>query len=194
MEEDKNVSLLKQNILSHCHVNSSELEYFCGLFKPRTILKKDFLLRQGNPCQYEGFVTDGCFRVFTTDESGNEHTLYFAVKDWWLMDIDSFMNQTGSELNFQALEDSKVLLISRTQKLELYETYPVYEKMFRIMSQKALVAWQRRLVRNQSLTAKQRYAYFIEKYPEIASKLTDRQTASYLGITHEFLSKIKKHL
>ena len=110
------------------------------------------------------------------------------------MDIDSFMNQTPSNLNIQALEGSKILIINRTDKLSLYKTIPSVEKLFRVMFQKALVAWQRRLVSNHCQTAKERYHIFTKSYPHVASKLTDKQIASYLGITHEFLSKIKKAL
>lgn len=170
-----------------------ELESVCSYFKPKEIKKKDFLLTQGRICRFEGFVLEGCFRIFTLDKKGNENTLYFAAKDWWLMDNDSFMNQIPSDLNMQALEDSKVLLISRQDKLALYNSFPVVEKLFRIMFQKALVSWQRRLIRNHSFTAKERYFHFIETYPNISSKLTDKQIAGYLGIRHEFLSKIKKN-
>ncbi|OBQ55917.1 Crp/Fnr family transcriptional regulator [Tamlana sp. s12] len=188
MEND----VLIQNIEKSIQLSKPELEQLCSYFKPKVIQKKEFLLTQGSVCKFEGFVLEGCFRVFVLDNKGNENTLYFAVKDWWLMDIDSFMNQKPSDLNIQALEDSKVLLIDRKDKLALYDSVPAVEKLFRIMSQKALVAWQRRLIRNHSLTAEERYYHFIQTYPEIASKLTDRQISSYLGITHEFLSKIKK--
>lgn len=184
--------LLKQNVKKNIHLSKDELDAFCKRFYPESIKKREFLLSQGDICKIEGFVLEGCFRIFTIDKKGNENTLYFAAKDWWLMDIDSFMNQTPSNLNIQALEDSEVLLIGRTDKIKLYETLPIVEKLFRVMSQKALVAWQRRLIRNHSQTAKERYFYFANTYPNIASKLTDKQIASYLGITHEFLSKIKK--
>lgn len=108
------------------------------------------------------------------------------------MDVDSFMHQTPSELNIQALEDSKVLLINKFNKELLYSQLPVMEKLFRIMSQEAVIAWQRRLMRNHRLTAKERYQHFTETYPFIASKLTDKKISNYLGITPEFLSKIKK--
>ncbi|TYA70015.1 Crp/Fnr family transcriptional regulator [Seonamhaeicola marinus] len=183
---------LKQHIKKNIDISSSDLETITRYFKPKSIKKRDFLLNQGSIYKYEGFVLDGCFRVFTIDKKGNENTLYFAAKDWWLMDIDSFMNQTPSSLNIQALEDSEVLLIDRADKMMLYESFPIVEKLFRIMSQKALVAWQRRLIRNHCETAKERYHHFSTTYPNIASKLTDKQIASYLGITHEFLSKIKK--
>lgn len=184
--------LLKQNVKKNIQLPNEDLDAFCRPFYPESIKKREFLLSQGDICKFEGFVLGGCFRIFTIDKKGNENTLYFATKDWWLMDIDSFMNQTPTNLNMQALEDSKVLLISRSDKLALYESLPIAEKLFRVMSQKALVAWQRRLIRNHSQTAKERYQYFSDTYPDIVSKLTDKQIASYLGITHEFLSKIKK--
>lgn len=184
--------LLIQNIEKSLQLSKSELELLCGYFKPKVIQKKEFLLTQGSVCKFEGFVLDGCFRVFILDKKGNEITLYFAINDWWLMDIDSFMNQKPSNLNIQALEDSKVLLISKKDKLTLYNSIPSAEKLFRIMSQKAIVAWQRRLIKNHSQTAKERYHDFLATYPNIVSKITDKQIASYLGITHEFLSKIKK--
>ncbi|MGC6431089.1 MAG: Crp/Fnr family transcriptional regulator [Jejuia sp.] len=184
--------LLEQNIKKNVQISKEDLLMFCKYFYPETIKKRAFLLSQGDIFKYEGFVLEGCFRIFTIDKKGNENTLYFAAKDWWLMDIDSFMNQKPSNLNIQALEDSKVLLIDRKDKLALYESLPIIEKLFRVMSQKALVAWQRRLIRNHSQTAKERYQHFISTYPQITSKLTDKQIASYLGITHEFLSKLKK--
>ena len=184
--------LLIKNISKNVKFSNTEIEEFCKSFYAKSIKKKDFLLTQGEICKFEGFVLEGCFRIFTIDKKGNENTLYFAAKDWWLMDIDSFMNQIPSNLNIQALEDSKVLLINKQDKMALYNTLPKVEKLFRIMSQKALVSWQRRLINNHSFTAKERYWHFIEKYSDIASKLTDKQIAGYLGIRHEFLSKIKK--
>ncbi|MGB5668031.1 MAG: Crp/Fnr family transcriptional regulator [Maribacter sp.] len=184
--------LLKQNIKKNLNLSNSELEAVCKDFKPQSFKKKELLLTQGSICKFEGFVVEGCFRIFTLDKKGNDNTLYIAAKDWWLMDIDSFMHQTASDLNIEALEDSKVLLISRHDKIALYESLPIVEKLFRIMFQKGLVSWQRRLVRNHCFTAKERYFHFIQTYPDIASKLTDKQIAGYLGIRHEFLSKIKK--
>ncbi|WP_024480718.1 Crp/Fnr family transcriptional regulator [Cellulophaga baltica] len=184
--------LLLTHINKNVKFSTREQEEFCSFFQLKTIPKKEFILQQGQVCKFEGFVIEGCFRIFSMDTKGNENTLYFAAKDWWLMDIDSFMNHKPSDLNIQALEDSKILFITEEDKNTLYDTVPVAEKFFRIMFQKSIVAWQRRLVQNHSLTAKERYHHFKKNYPEIVAKLTDRQTANYLGITHEFLSKIKK--
>ncbi|GGZ85528.1 Crp/Fnr family transcriptional regulator [Algibacter mikhailovii] len=192
MDSKMPYSLLKENIKKYVEISNEELDTICSFFKPQIIKKKEFLLTQGDIYKFEGFVIEGCFRVFTIDKKGNENVLYFASKDWWVMDIDSFMNQKPSHLNIQALEDSKVFLIHRTNKLALYESLPIVEKLFRVMSQKALVAWQRRLIRNNTYSARERYLHFTSTYPNIATKLTDKQIASYLGITHEFLSKIKK--
>lgn len=184
--------LLLAHINTILPFSTAEADEFCSYFHSKPIKKKEFLLQQGQVCKFEGFVVEGCFRIFTIDEKGIENTLYFATKDWWLFDIDSFMNQQPSDLNMQALEDSTVLLINREDKTTLYQSTPIVEKLFRIMSQKALVAWQRRLIRNHRLSAEERYYHFINTYPEIAIKLTDRQISNYLGITHEFLSKIKR--
>lgn len=187
-----NYDLLKQNFCKTLQLSNTELEAICSNFKSLHIKKGDFLLEQGSICKFEAFVLEGCFNIYTIDKKGKENSLYFAVEDWWLMDIDSFMNQTPSELNVQALEDSTILLIDKTNKDTLYDEFPMTEKLFRMMSQKAVAAWQRRVIRSKCYTAKESYLYFMETYPEIAEKLTDRHIASYLGITHEFLCKIKK--
>ncbi|CAM4326044.1 Crp/Fnr family transcriptional regulator [Zobellia nedashkovskayae] len=188
------IELLKHNILKNAQLDNEELQTFCDAFHPKSIAKKQYLLTQGEICKFEGFVTKGCFRVFTLDEDGKEHVLYFATKDWWITDIDSFTNQKPSFLTIQALEDSEVLLIDHADKEHLYEQIPQVEKLFRVMTQKTLVSLQRRMIANLSQTADDRYLNFIEKYPEIAQKLTNLQLASYLGISHEFLSKIRSKI
>ena len=185
------LDLLKQNITKNVQLNDSDLETFSNAFYPKTIVKKQFLLKQGEICKFEGFVTKGCFRVFTLDSQGKEHVLYFAIKDWWITDIDSFTNQNKSILSIQAIEDSEALLITHEDKEQLYQQIPSIEKLFRIMTQKTLVSLQRRMISNLSQTADDRYLNFITKYPQIAQKLTNLQLASYLGISHEFLSKIR---
>ncbi|MEM6967404.1 MAG: Crp/Fnr family transcriptional regulator [Bacteroidota bacterium] len=185
-------NLLKKHIREKVDISNHLLDTVCSYFELRTVEKGDFVLRQYQICQFEGFVLEGCFKVFTIDKEGKENILYFAAEDWWLMDLDSFSNRRPSDLNIQALETSKILYIKKTDKEYLYEHYPIVEKLFRIISQKAIVAWQRRLIRNHCQTATERYLYFVTTYPNIVSRLTDRQIAAYLGITHEFLSKIKK--
>ncbi|MBW4888372.1 Crp/Fnr family transcriptional regulator [Mucilaginibacter sp. HMF5004] len=185
------ISLLKQNIARHISLSESETEAFCSLFQHRLITKKSFLLRAGEVCKFEGFVTKGIFRVYHIDKDGAEQILYFAIENWWITDIDSFTNERPSQLFIEALEDSEVLLISKKDKEFAYANLPQIEKLFRIMTQKTHVALQRRLIDNLSKTADQRYLDFIEKYPQFYQRLSNLQIAAYLGISHEFLSKIR---
>ena len=187
-------SLLKQNIASHISLSEDETEAFCNLFQQKVIKKKSFLLRESEICRFEGFVTKGLFRVYHIDQNGFEQILYFAIENWWVTDIDSFTNEKPSQLYIEALEDSTVLLISKKDKEFAYKNLPKIEKLFRVMTQKTHVALQRRMIDNLSKTADQRYLDFIEKYPTIYSRLTNLQMAAYLGISHEFLSKIRKKL
>jgi len=186
--------LLKQNIAQHISLSESETEAFCDLFQQKAIKKKSFLLREGEICRFEGFVTKGLFRVYHIDKNGFEQILYFAIENWWVADIDSFANGTPSQLFIEALEDSEVLLISKEQKELAYETQPKIEKLFRVMTQKTHVALQRRMIDNLSKTADERYLDFIKKYPQIHQRLSNLQIAAYLGISHEFLSKIRKKI
>ena len=186
--------LLKHNISKHISLSDKELVDFCGLFQHKTIRKKSFLLREGEICKFEGFVTKGLFRVFHIDNSGFEQVLYFAIENWWITDMDSFTNEKSSNLYIEALEDSEVLLISKKDKEFAYNNIPKIEKLFRVMTQKTHIALQRRMIDNLSKTADQRYVDFIEKYPQLLQQLTNLQIAAYLGISHEFLSKIRKKL
>ncbi|MEO7992563.1 MAG: Crp/Fnr family transcriptional regulator [Chryseolinea sp.] len=184
-------NLLKQNINKHISLSVNEMEEFCNLFQLKIIKKKTFLLSEGEVCDFEGFVTRGLFRVYHIDQNGFEQILYFAIENWWITDIDSFTNEKPSQLFIEALEDSEVLLITKKDKEFAYSKLPLIEKLFRVMTQKTHVALQRRMIDNLSKTADQRYLDFIEKYPVLYNRLTNLQIAAYLGISHEFLSKIR---
>jgi CRP-like cAMP-binding protein len=186
--------LLHQNISRHIKLTDEELNLFCSSFQLHEVKKKEFLLKEGAYCGFEGFVNEGCFRVYFLDDNGIEQIIYFATETWWVTDIDSFTNRMPARLNIEALEDSKVLLISKSDKERLYETLPQVEKLFRKMNQSALVAMQRRIFSLLSMTADKRYLEFTEKYPQLEQRLTQQQVAAYLGISHEFLSKIRKKI
>ena len=186
--------LLKQNLSKHISLSENEMEEFCNLFQSKSIKKKDFLLRESEICGFEGFVTKGLFRVYHIDQNGFEQVLYFAMENWWVTDIDSFTTERPSQLFIEALEDSEVLLILKKDKEYAYQSLPKIEKLFRVMTQKTHVALQRRMIDNLSKTADQRYLDFIEKYPALYNRLTNLQVAAYLGISHEFVSKIRRKI
>ena len=187
-------TLLQKNIAAHISLSETEMESFCNLFEYKTIKKKSFLLREGEICKFEGFVTKGLFRGYHKDKNGFEQILYFAIEDWWITDIDSFTNEIPSQLFIEALEDSELLLISKKDKDFAYENLPKIEKLFRIMTQKTHVALQRRMIDSMSKTAEFRYVEFVEKYPQLIQRLSNIQVAAYLGITNVFLSNIRKKI
>lgn len=186
--------LLQKNIAAHISLSDSEIEEFCNLFEQKSITKKSFLLREGEVCKFEGFVTKGLFRVYHIDKNGVEQVLYFAMENWWITDIDSFTNEISSQLFIEALEDSELLVISKKDKEYAYANLPKIEKLFRVMTQKTHVALQRRMIDNLSKTAEARYIEFIEKYPQLIQRLSNVQVAAYLGITNVFLSNIRKKI
>jgi CRP-like cAMP-binding protein len=183
---------LYKNISRYIQLSEEEFHGFSEYFKLQEYKKKDILLREGEYCLFEGFVLNGCFKVYFLNEEGTEQTLYFAIDDWWITDLDSLINNVPSTLNIEALEDSQVLMISKKDKEHLYGAMPQVEKLFRMMNQQSSIALQRRILSLMNKTADKRYLEFLEKYPRLEQRLTQQQIASYLGISHEFLSKIRK--
>ncbi|MDO5105220.1 Crp/Fnr family transcriptional regulator [Capnocytophaga sp.] len=182
---------LKQYFAKYVSVSESELTDFCQLFEQKTIKKKQFLLEKGEICKFEAFVIKGLFKTYHIDSKGNEQILQFAEADWWLTDFDSFDNQSPSQLSIQALEDSEILFISYKNKEYAFKKWQFTERLFRIMTKKTHIALQRRMIDNLSKTAQERYWDFLNKYPKIANRLSNIQIARYLGVTHEFVSKIR---
>lgn len=186
------MEILIPHLQKYISASEEELEKFCQLFQEKQIKKKDFLLKEGVICQFEVFIIKGLFRVFHLDSEGDEHTMFFAAEDWWVTDFDSFENQNASKLNIQALEESEVLLISKENKEKAYQEMPFLHELFHKATKKTHIALQRRMLDTISKTATQRYWEYWEKYPHIAGRLSNIQMASYLGISHEFVSKIRK--
>lgn len=188
----KPLELLRANIEKYTKFSDEEFGVLSSFFEQHTLRKKDFFIRYGEISRYEGFVIQGLLKIYTIDYNGKEHTVYFADTDWWVGDIGSFTNQTPANLFIEAIEDSDMLCISYENKEKLFKTLPKVEVLFRKMGQQRLVALQNRLVDHLSKTADTRYEELITTYPNIANRLTNLHIASYLGISHEFLSKIRR--
>lgn len=176
------------------HFSDEEIQRFNSLLKPRTVRKKQILLREGEVCDFEAYIVKGCLRTYYIDENGSEVILQFAVEDWWVSDIGSFNDRTPSTLYIEAMEDSELLTLSPQRKEELLTQIPRFERVFRLMVQRHLVALQERLIRTIAKTAEERYLDFIQKYPKIALRVPQHYIASYLGMTPEFLSKVRRRL
>ncbi|GEN73870.1 Crp/Fnr family transcriptional regulator [Chryseobacterium lathyri] len=185
---------LKKHIRTYIEISDEKLEKYCSAFRIQKIKKKDFLLKEGDICEAEGFVLSGCFKVFRTDKNADEQILYFGVEDWWISDIDSFINQIPSQLNIQAIENSEILLISKEDKERLYREIPEIERLMRLKFQMSIIALQRRIVDNLSKPSDERYQDFLKEYPKTAHRLTNIQIAAYLGVTPEFISRSRRKI
>ncbi|MCJ7933187.1 MAG: Crp/Fnr family transcriptional regulator [Chryseobacterium sp.] len=185
---------LKEHIKGYVDISDEKLEQYCNAFRLQKIRKKDFLLREGDVCEFEGFVVKGCFKVSHTDHHAAEQILYFGIENWWISDIDSFVNRIPSKLMIQAIEDSEILLISKKDKERLYLEIPEVERLMRLKFQRSIIALQRRIIDNLSKTSDERYLDFLKEYPETAHRLTNIQIAAYLGVTPEFISRIRRKI
>ena len=175
----------------HIALTTGEEEIFLSILKPRTIKKKQFLLHENEVCQFSAFVTIGCLRGYTVDNNGFEHILQFAPSDWWISDMYSLISGQPGRLNIDALENTSLLLLYRTDQHKLFTLIPKFERYFRILVENSLVASRQRVMDNMELTAIKRYHKFCTVYPSLIHTLPQKLIAAYLGITPEFLSKIK---
>ena len=160
----------------------------------RNYLKGQYIVQQGDVCKHQGFILSGCTKTFFVDDVGQEHIIMFAVEDWWISDMGSFITQTPADYNIQCIEPTQLIQFSYDIIEELYEKIPKLERFFRIIISKALVNSQKRIIRNFSLSAKERYVIFKNTYPQTEQRIPQYMIASYLGITKEFLSKIKRKI
>lgn len=164
-----------------------------GFFEKR-VKRRQFLLQEGDVCKLNTFVVEGCFRMYMSENNGKEHNLQFAVENWWVGDIASFYSEEPSRLNIEAIENSVVLQIKKEDQLRLFVYYPKFNRIFRVFTENALISYQRRVLQNISSTAEERYLDFLNRYPLFINRISMVQVASYLGMTPEFLSTIRKKL
>lgn len=157
----------------------------------RRIKRRQFIFQNGDICQSYTFILEGCVRMYYTDEKGKEHNIQFASENEWISDIGSLHNQVPSRMSIEAIEPSHILQIAREDLWYLYTNYHVIDHNFRVIVEDNFIEMQNRVLQNISSTAYERYASFLEHYPQLSNRLPNIQIASYLGITPEFLSKIK---
>lgn len=187
-------SLLRAHIEKRVHLNDEEFEISSRFFIPKTIRKHQFLLNAGDVCRYLCFVNSGCLREYTIDSKGMEHIVQFAIKDWWVSDLNSYLSGLPADHNIDALQDSEVLMLEKSARTELLDNCPKMERFFRILLESNYVATRQRVVDSLSTSAEERYLKFIKTYPELFEQIPQNQIASYLGITPQSLSRIRKEL
>ena len=186
--------ILLTHIRNRISLSLEEFERCLLFFSPKNIRKKQFLLQEGEISRHLAFVSSGCLRGYTVDRRGEEHVVQFAVEDWWITDLQSFLRKTPSSQNIDALEDSQVLLIDFEGREKLLEAVPKLERFFRMLLEANYVASHRRIEESLAESAEERYLTFLNMYPALAQRIPQSQIASYLGITPQSLSRIRKEM
>jgi CRP-like cAMP-binding protein len=181
-------------IAKYVSLNDEELAFFHSLLRTRKVKKKNFLLQEGEICDFEAFIIKGCIRSYYLDKEGVETILLFAVEDWWVSDITSFADRKPSNIFIETIEDSELLTIDFAGKTRLLERLPTFERMYRLLVQRSLGVLQQRFYSTISETAEERYLQFLEKYPLVAQRVPQHQIARYIGVSPEFLSKVRSGL
>jgi CRP-like cAMP-binding protein len=184
-------TLILQNVTRHISLSKKEEEYFISLLQERKLKKKQFIVHENEISKFSVFVNKGCLRSYSVDRNGFEHILQFAPPGWWIADIYSLISKQPGKLNIDALEDSEILLLSRKDQEALFEKVPQFERLFRILTENSIAANHNRLLDYMGLNAQERYEIFCKRYPTLMQTLPQKQIASYIGVTPEFLSKMK---
>lgn len=186
--------LLISSISRHISLTQEEIDHFTSLLKSRSLPTGEFLLREGEICKYESFVTRGCLKTYYQDENGLEHIIDFSIEEWWADDLYSLLTQTPSKSNIRAIEDTDILQISKTDLELLYQKNPKFERFFRILFQNAYITQREQINQTLSASAEERYLLFVRKKPYAEKRFSQKDIASYLGVTPQFFSSLKKKL
>jgi len=174
-------------------LTDEEATLFYAAFKEMRIKKRAFVIQPGFPVPSRYYVLKGCLRAFAVTEDGTEHTISFAIEDWWITDYNSYLYQQNATMFVAALEDCIVLRLDFATEQELKASNPKFERFFRIIAERGLAYQQRRVISNLTLSAEKRYAQFLERYSAIAQRVPQYTLASFLGITTEYLSKLRNN-
>ena len=171
----------------------NEVAEFVGGFEEAKIKKRQFIVQPNFTAQYRHFILNGAFRAYVVGDAGTSHTISFGIENWWITDYNSYVYQQPATMFVIALENSTILRIEFEKEQELKKANHHFETIFRIMAERGLAFQQRRMISNLTLSAEERYDEFLAKYPHIIQRLPQYVLASYLGMTTEFLSKIRNH-
>lgn len=182
---------LYKSINEHVSLTDEEWEFCKNNFRPKRMLKRQFLLQEGDVCRELAFVEKGALYSYSVDSNGNQHVIRFAFDGWWIADLQSFFTNNPSTFNIEVLEDSELLMLDRQNHEKLLEEIPGYERYHRIIVQNAYVALQQRVENALGLTAEEKYVRLIEHNPEFMNRVPLNLVASYLGMSPETLSRVR---
>ena len=183
-----------QNIFKGLVFNENEIKLLESSFHKVIIKKGEVLIRPGDTVDVQYYILDGCLRAFHINNQGKEHTIQFGIKDWWMSDFTAFFSGEKAIMTVEAITDSIIYRINKEDKEYLYSQIPKIDRFFRIKLERAFAAFQKRILSGISKSAKERYVDFMATYPKIEKYLKNYHIASYLGITTESLSRIRKEI
>lgn len=181
-------------IFKGVNFSAAEEEMVISKLKKIVISKGDTLLRAGQAVSYQYYVRSGCLRTFFLDEAGKEYTVQFAVNDWWISDYTAFFTGEKSILYIECIQEAEIFQLSKESMEQLYHEVPSIETFFRKKMERFFASFQKRILSDLALPAKEKYQRFMETYPQIEQSIKNYHLASYLGITTESLSRIRKEL
>jgi|SRR5262245_9651488 len=192
MAEKSTFDVLKNYLEGRASFTGEEFAFIQKKFIPLILRRGEFLQRAGEPAKCTGFVAAGCMRKYVIDATGKEHIVSFAPETWWVAEGVSLASPTPAQFYIDAIEDSNLLLIDPASHEELVEKVPGYAATYRRALERATAARDRRVARALSASARERYLEFLETYPSIAARVPQRMLASYLGVSPETVSRIRK--
>ena len=175
-------------------LDEAEQDLLITRIAEKKVKRRQFILQEGDVCKHYNFVLQGCFKMYGVDDKGKEHNIQFAAENDWITDIGSFHSEKPTQLYIEAIEPAVILQIKKVDLLFLYVNCPKFDRNFRVIIEEKFIELQNQLLRNFSFTAQDRYEAFLAQYPKLSQRLPNTQIASYLGITPEFLSKIRNQI
>jgi len=185
-------SLIK-HLQDRVELSEEETNQFVSNFKIKKIKKRQFIVQPDFVAKHRNYVVEGALRAYVVNDEGQEHTIAFAIEDWWISDYNSYIYQQPATMFVMALEDAVLLQIDFETEAKLKKANPKFETFFRITAERTAAFFQRRIITNLTSSAEERYDKFTNQFPLIANRVPQYALASYLGMTTEFLSKIKNN-
>jgi len=189
-----NIDLLLSKINNYVSLDETDIRYLSASVIPRTIKQGELIVQSGEPARYMIFVNAGYLMTYYTDNEGIDHVSQFSTTGWWTGDLYSLSENTPTIYSTRALSAGEVLIFPKAAMDHLLDNSPRFERYFRIFFQNALMRLQLRVIENYTATAEARYLSFRERFPGMEQHLSQKYIASYLGMTPEFLSKIRRKL
>ncbi|WP_196895970.1 Crp/Fnr family transcriptional regulator [Aureivirga marina] len=189
---EKEKTQLQKYLNRYVFFEKNELEIIFNSLETTSLKKKDFILKKGEKCQHQYFILNGMIRFFYEDKDGIAHTFQFGIENWWFTNYESFTLKIASEDFIQCIENTKLARISKTNLEQLFDRIPKLEKVFRIIAENTLIAVNRRNRFFMDMDGKEKYEFLMQSIPDISQRIPQYMIASYLQMTPEYLSNLRK--